>query len=145
MDEPGPCVRSALTFAVEPFEEDSFGPIDVAGTLLRVVCDGVVVKVSDNFDPGLPEHLAFAQYTTSFLCPVHEVPQTLPQFLATRSALDLEVSALGRSAVVRKSKKGKLLRFSASLPRSFSGITSKLDTASLLLIKIQHKLVDKSC
>ena len=65
---PGVCPPLAL--AVEPFEQDLFGAVDIVATPFRVVRYGVVAQVPDHSTSGLPEHLSLSQYVARFACPL---------------------------------------------------------------------------
>ncbi len=105
--ETRPGVYLALALAVEPFEQDAPDAI------------GIVAQVPHHSYLGLPDHLSLPQHMAGLPCPVRKFAQALPQLLAAGSALHLEVSLPGLSAVMRKPQKGKLFRFLASLqPKS---------------------------
>ena len=55
---PGVCL--ALALAVEPFEQDPCGAIDIVAAPFPVVRYGVVAQVTDHSGPCLAEHLCYA-------------------------------------------------------------------------------------
>ena len=101
--ETGPCVCPALALAVEPFEEDPRREMDIHVALLQVIRNGVVVEMSFHTSLGSAQHLSLPENVPRSTCPVRKAVQTLLHFLATCTALHLEVSLLGFPAVVRES------------------------------------------
>ena len=94
---PGVCL--ALALAVEPFEQNTRCAIDIGGTAMCVVRDGVVVQMPLYARLGASEHLTFAQLVPCAARPIGELAQTAPELLAAGSAFDLEVSILGLPAI----------------------------------------------
>ena len=90
-----PVVCLTLTLAVDPFVQDTRCVIDISGTPLCVIGDGVVVQVPLYARLSAFEHLAFAQLVPRAARPIGKLAQTAPDLLAAGSAFDLEVSILG--------------------------------------------------
>jgi len=134
---PGECL--ALALAVEPFKQDMFCAIDIVAAPYRVVRYGVITQMPAHSCSGLSEHLPFSQHMSGFLCPVRELTQTLPQFLATGTTFNLEVSLPGLAAIMRKPQKGKLLWFLAASVRIFACKTAKFDAACFLFCQFKTK------
>jgi len=134
---PGVC--PALALAVEPFEQDLSNTMDIVGTPFQVIRYGVIIQMPQHSYPCLSEHLPFLQYISGFLCPVGEFVQALPQLLSAGSALDLKVSHLGLPAVMRKSQKGELLGFLASLVRALPSKPPEFDASCFFLRQFQPK------
>ena len=134
---PGVC--PALALAVEPFEQDLSSTMDIVGTPFQVIRYGVVAQMAQHSNPCLPEHLPFPQYMSGFLCPVGELVQALPQLLTAGSALYLKVSFSGFPTIMRKSQKGELLGFLASLVRILPCKPPEFHASCLLLRQFQPK------
>lgn len=103
------------------------------------IIDRIIVQVACDTDLSLAKHLAFPDPSSGMACPVCERSQALPQFLATRSAFDLEVPLLGLATIVRETKKGELLGLLAPLVRRFPSKTTELDASGLLHCQRQPK------
>jgi len=116
--------------------------MDIVGTPFQVIRYGVIAQVAQYSYPCLPKHLSFPQYRSDFLCPVGELLQALPQLLSAGSALDLKVSHLGLPAVMRKSQKGELLGFLASLVRALPSKPPEFDASCFFLRQFQPKLFE---
>ena len=134
-----PGVRPALALAVKPFEQNSCRAIDVVGAPFRVIRYGVIVQMPNYPAPSYSQHFAFAHYATRPYGPVRKLPQTGSQLLAAGATLQLEVSSPGLATIMGKTQKSELLRLGAALPGAFSGKTTKLDAAGLLLGHLQTK------
>jgi hypothetical protein len=88
--------------------------MDIVDAPFHVIRYGVVTQMAQHSGPCLPEYLSFPQYKSGFLCPVLEFAQALPKPLSAGPTFDPKVPFPGLPAIVRKSQKGKLLRFLAS-------------------------------
>ena len=134
-----PGVRPALALAVKPFEQNPCRTIDVVAAPLRVVRYGVIVQVPNYTAPGHSQHFTFSHYAARLYDPVCKLTQTGSQLLAAGATLQLEVSLPGLAAIMGKTQKSELPRFGPALPGAFSGKTTKLDAAGLILGHLKTK------
>jgi hypothetical protein len=116
--------------------------MDEIATWLQVIRDGVIVEMPGHPISGLAQHLSFPHHASGSARPVREFVQTLVHFLATRAAFHFEVPFLVLSAVMRKSQKGELLRFLASLVRTLTSKASELEASCFLRCQLQPKSVE---
>ena len=131
--EHGPVVTSTLALAVEPFEQNLLGDVNVVATFSRVIRDGIVVQVPDDFHLGDPDHLSFGLHTPGSPCPIGKIRQALAEFLATGPAFHLEIPILGFATVVGETQEGEIVWFAVLSLRVFACKASEFDAFGLFL------------
>ena len=91
--KPFPCIAGTMTFAINPFIQDSRRIVNVATTFVRIVRYGVIVQMACHTYLGPLQHLCLAQYIPAPARPVSELLQALSKLLAAGASFKSEVSS----------------------------------------------------
>jgi hypothetical protein len=111
----------------------------VGRAFVRIIRYGVIVQMPRHANLCPTKHFPFPQNSPAFARPFRELTESLREFLATGTPLNLEFPIPGFTAIVGKSQKGKLFWLLYALLRICTRKTAKFDTACLLFGYFQAK------
>jgi hypothetical protein len=70
-----PCITWALTFAIDPFEQNPLRIVIIFYAFFRIIRYGVIVQMSQHPYPGYPQYLPFAKPASAAAYPIGELFQ----------------------------------------------------------------------